>query len=105
VGHLKEIDHIALKVKNIKSAVSWYCKNLKAEVIEQYDDWAFLQFKNIKLALVMEGRHPPHIAIEVHSIEEVDSRGKGKLHRDGSYSAYVAGPDGNVVEYIFYGKK
>ena len=58
------IDHIALQVNDIKESVEYY-KDYGASVIHQDDTWAFLQFDNIKLALVIEDEHPYHIAFEV----------------------------------------
>ena len=48
-----KIDHIALQVNNINESVNYY-KEYGASVIHQDDTWAFLQFDNIKLALVIE---------------------------------------------------
>ena len=63
--------------------------------IYEDDTWAFLQFDNIKLALVTEDEHPYHIAFEVDEVE-------GKKHRDGSVSKYIEDPSGNKIELIKY---
>ena len=91
-----KIDHIALQVNDIKESVEYY-KNYGSRVLYQDDTWAFLEFDNIKLALVVEDEHPYHIAFEV---DEVD----GKTHRDGSVSKYIDDPSGNKIELIKYTK-
>ena len=52
-----KIDHIGIQVNNISESVDYY-KEYGSEVIYQDDTWAFLQFDNIKLALVLEDEHP-----------------------------------------------
>ena len=59
------------------------------------ESWGYLQFDNIKLALVLKDEHPPHIAFEVDEVE-------GKTHRDGSVSKYIDDPSGNKIELIEY---
>ena len=62
---------------------------------------AFLQFDNIKLALVTEDEHPYHIAFSVDEIEWEDHIME---HRDGSVSKYIEDPSGNKIEIIKYKK-
>ena len=93
------IDHIAIQVDNIKESVDFYCDEFNSSVIYQDDTWAFLQFDNIKLALVIQDEHPYHIAFEVDTMDD-DWPMKGKLHRDGSISKYVEDPSGNKIELI-----
>ena len=92
---MKSIDHIALQVDNIKESVAWYVVNYNCMILYCDDTWAFLQFDNIKLALVTEDEHPYHIAFEVDEVE-------GKKHRDGSVSKYIEDPSGNKIELIKY---
>ena len=92
---MKSIDHIALQVDDIRESVNWYVLKYGCEILHLDDTWAFLQFKNIKLALVTEDEHPYHIAFEVDEVE-------GKKHRDGSVSKYIEDPSGNKVELIKY---
>ena len=97
---MKNIDHIAIQVNNIKESVDYYVENFGCEIIHQDDTWAFLQFGNIKMALVVEDEHPYHIAFE---IDGMDGKGKNwKYHRDGSISRYIDDPSGNKVELIWY---
>ena len=100
---MTEIDHVALQVDSIEETVSWFLENTSCHIIEKYEDWAFLQFQNIKIALVTRGKHPPHIAIE-KDIDFVESAGVSKKHRDGTVSTYSKIPGKNVVEWIFYPK-
>ena len=99
---MKKIDHIALQVKEPRKAAEWYCEKFGAEPLYVDDTWAFIQFENIKLAFVIRGQHPPHIAFEVDDFSEDD---KVKGHRDGSESAYKRDPFGNIYELIKYPKK
>ena len=92
---MKSIDHIALQVNNIKESVAWYVVNYDCMILHCDDTWAFLQFDNIKLALVTEDEHPYHIAFEVNQVD-------GKKHRDGSTSKYIEDPSGNKIELIKY---
>ena len=93
-----KIDHIALQVNNINESVNYY-KEYGASVIHQDDTWAFLQFDNIKLALVIEDEHPYHIAFEVDMLPHTDNV---KKHRDGSISYYIKDPSDNTIEIIQY---
>ncbi len=100
---MKNIDHIALQVDNVKESVDWYVENYGCEILYSDDTWALLQFGNIKLALVVEDEHPFHIAFEIDGVE---GNGKNWLyHRDGSISRYVDDPSGNKIELIWYMEK
>ena len=91
------LHHIAIVVSDIAQAVDWYRSNLAPTVIYQDESWAMLRFANIDLALVLPGKHPPHLAVE-HS----DAAAYGPLtrHRDGSKSVYIKDPFGNVIEVM-----
>jgi catechol 2,3-dioxygenase-like lactoylglutathione lyase family enzyme len=94
---LDMIDHIAVPVEDIASAVAWYKSTFECEVTYQDDTWAFLKFGNIKLALVIPSQHPAHIAFVS---PEAEKFGVLKLHRDGTRSCYVKDPAGNPVEIL-----
>ena len=85
---MRKIDHIAIQVDDIRESVKWYRNKFKCEVIYEDDTWAFLQYENIKMALVVEDEHPYHIAFET------DDKGAlgGTLHRDGSISRLIKYP-------------
>ena len=99
---LDVIDHIAIRSKNVESLAEWYTNNFNAEIIYCDSTWAFLQFENIKLAIVNPSQHPAHIAFPVDSFLEKDVV---KKHRDGSSSCYKKDPDGNIYELIKYEEK
>ena len=91
------IHHIAIQVKNIQRAIEWYTKNFNVKVTYQDDTWAMLQFKNIKLALVIPEQHPAHIAIESREAEQFGVLTK---HRDGTQSVYSSDSEDNVIEVM-----
>ena len=92
---MKKIDHIAIVVDDIKESVAYYVDNYDCMILHCDESWGYLQFDNIKLALVLKDEHPPHIAFEVDEVE-------GKTHRDGSVSKYIDDPSGNKIELIEY---
>tara|TARA_B100000214_G_scaffold198084_1_gene143373 strand:+ start:539 stop:832 length:294 start_codon:yes stop_codon:yes gene_type:complete len=94
---MKKIDHVAIQVNDIDESVKFYVNRFGCEIIHQDDTWAFLQFENIKLALVIEDEHPYHIAFETGEwiFGAVE-------HRDGSVSRYDEDPSGNAIELIRY---
>ena len=94
---LDPIHHVAVAVRDVKEAVEWYRARFACKVSYQDDTWAMLDFANLKLALVVPGQHPPHIAF-VHP--EAEKFGALKTHRDGTRSCYVTDPAGNSVEIL-----
>ena len=103
---MNRIDHVAIQVDNIKETLNYFEKNFNCVVDSEYEDWAMISFENIKVALVMPGKHPPHIAFAVKDKSDLDNFGvKISDHRDGTSSCYVPMPSENWVEYVFYPKK
>ena len=96
---MDEIDHIAIQVKDIHKAVNWYMKNFNCNIIYEDDTWAFLEFKNTKIALVVNQQHPPHFAILDDKINQDKNTVK---HRDGSISKYIKDLYGNYIELLIY---
>lgn len=94
---LDAIDHVAISVKDIGVAVKWYTQEFNCAVDYQDETWAYLRFENIRLALVIPGQHPPHIALAVGNAGQY---GQLKTHRDGTKSVYVKDPAGNTVELV-----
>jgi catechol 2,3-dioxygenase-like lactoylglutathione lyase family enzyme len=94
---LDSIDHVAVAVQDVDSAVAWYKSKFRCTVDYQDKTWAFIRFNNVKLALVVPNQHPPHIAL-VSS--DAESFGTLKTHRDGTRSCYVKDPAGNSVEIM-----
>lgn len=94
---MDRIDHIAVPVRNIEASVEWYLKHFDCRVLYRDDTWAMLEFANIKLAMVVEDQHPPHVAfVSPRAAEWGELRG----HRDGTRSVYVDDPAGNAVEIV-----
>lgn len=96
VGGTLRIDHVAIQVEDPREAAAWYVDNFNADLLYVDDTWGFLQFENVKLALVVKTQHPAHFAFEVDELED------GKLHRDGSKSVYKKDPWGNIYELVKY---
>ncbi|MCG7895196.1 MAG: VOC family protein [Candidatus Thiodiazotropha taylori] len=94
---MDKIDHIAVQVEDVKSAVDWYCNQFDVEVTYQDETWAMLKFDNISLAIVVPGQHPPHFAVQNQQAEEY---GELTTHRDGTASIYINDPFGNAIEII-----
>jgi catechol 2,3-dioxygenase-like lactoylglutathione lyase family enzyme len=94
---LDSIHHVAVAVQDIGAAVEWYRKHFQCKVSYQDDTWAMLEFANLKMALVVPGQHPPHVAF-VHP--EAEKFGALRTHRDGTRSVYVRDPAGNPVEIL-----
>jgi catechol 2,3-dioxygenase-like lactoylglutathione lyase family enzyme len=91
------LDHVALEVLDIDRSVEWYRQRFNCDVIYQDSSWAMIQFGNIRLAFVLPGQHPPHIAFVRANAAEF---GKLKSHRDGTRSVYIEDYSGNVLEIM-----
>lgn len=91
------IHHVAIPVTDVAEAVAWYTGNFQCRLAYQDATWAFLEFANLRLALVIPSQHPAHIAF-VHP--EAERFGTLKAHRDGTRSCYVKDPAGNAVELL-----
>ena len=98
---LDQIDHIAIQVKNIKKSIDWYIKKFKCKKIYSDKTWALLEFKNIKIALVIKEEHPYHFAV---IDDKIDLDIEAKKHRDESISKYISDLDNNKIELIKYKK-
>lgn len=91
------IDHFAVSVRDVAEAVAWYSANFRCRVAYQDATWALLDFENTRLALVVPGQHPAHLAL---SSLRAASFGALVTHRDGTRSTYVEDPSGNSVEIM-----
>lgn len=96
-GALDRITHVAVSVRDIGQAVSWYTSTFRCTVTYQDATWAMLKFGNLELALVIPQQHPPHIAI---TSPDAGRFGELRTHRDGTRSTYVKDPDGNSIEIM-----
>ena len=91
------IDHVAIQVDDISVAVAWYTDNWDCDVEWADDSWAMLMFNNVRLALVLPGKHPPHFAFLDDCPEKA---GEPTVHRDGTSSVYIEDPWGNYLELL-----
>ena len=97
------IDHIAIRVDDLKEAEMWYLKHLKAEVTFRDDKYIRLKVANTNIALIHKMYYPyPHIGILVENQDELPEVGLRVKHRDGTIGVYVEDPFGNYLEYIWY---
>ena len=95
--NLDRIEHVAIAVADVPSAVEWYTANFRCAVAYQDATWALLDFDNLKLALVIPEQHPPHVAFASPRAEKF---GELTTRRDGTRSIYVRDPSGNSVEIM-----
>ena len=94
---LATIDHVAIQVDDVPAAVAWYQEHWDCEVEWSDVSWAMLKFANVRLALSLPDKHPPHIAFLDDSPENT---GMPTVHRDGTSSVYVRDPWGNNLELL-----
>ncbi len=94
---LDALDHVAVHVTSIAEAVDWYTRTFHCRVAYRDDTWALLEFANLRVALMAERRHPPHVGLFRPDAERF---GPLEPHRDGTASVYVTDPDGNAVEIL-----
>ncbi len=94
---LDHVHHVAIQVAEIAAATGWYRSHFACEVEYQDETWALLRMANIRLALVIPGEHPPHLAIATPHAGEF---GPLTRHRDGTQSCYIRDPGGNVLEML-----
>jgi catechol 2,3-dioxygenase-like lactoylglutathione lyase family enzyme len=91
------LDHVAIPVQEIASAVDWYTQTFRCRVKYQDATWALLGFNNVDVALVIPSQHPAHLGFQSPDAEKF---GELKTHRDGTRSCYVNDPSGNAVEIL-----
>lgn len=96
------IDHVAFVVPNITEAVEWYQSKLEIEILYQDETWAMLKVRDVKLALVLPGKHPPHFAIKSELSKFPCKESEIGKHRDNSSFYYLCDPYGNAIEWINY---
>ena len=94
---VKSFHHAAVSVDDVAVGVQWYTSTLSACVLYQDETWALLAVGDTRIALVIPGEHPPHLAFEWSGAEDF-----GPLvgHRDGTASLYIEDPFGNKIELM-----
>jgi extradiol dioxygenase family protein len=97
------IDHIAIKVKDLKVAEEWYLDHLDAQITFRDNKYIRLKVGNTNIALIDEAYYPhAHIGVLVGNQDELPEEGQRVEHRDGTIGVYVKDPFGNYIEYIWY---
>ncbi|MDQ1472786.1 MAG: hypothetical protein QOJ99_4266 [Bryobacterales bacterium] len=97
MNQFDRLDHVAIPVQEIASAVAWYTQTFRCKVKYQDATWALLAFNNVDVALVIPSQHPAHLGFMSPDAEKF---GQLKTHRDGTRSCYVNDPSGNAVEIL-----
>ena len=97
VPSLDSLHHVAISVKDVGEAVTWYRETFRCEIAYQDATWALLKFANVSLALVIPEQHPPHLGFVSPRAREY---GTLKRHRDGTESIYISDTSGNAVELL-----
>ncbi|MHC5066825.1 MAG: VOC family protein [Planctomycetota bacterium] len=94
---LDVMHHVALQVADIDGAVNWYSGRFQCQVEYQDSSWAMLRFANMRLALVLPGQHPSHVAL---LRKDASDFGTLSTHRDGTRYLHVSDPWGNSIEVL-----
>ena len=99
-----KVDHIAIKVSDLKIAEDWYIEHLNAEVTFRDKKYIRLKVDNTNIALIDEQYYPhAHVGFLVHDKKDLPiDKGEVVEHRDGTVGVYVKDPFGNYLEYIWY---
>ena len=66
------------------------------KIKHQDNTWALIGFKNIQIALVTPGQHPPHFAV----VDEQVATHRNKNSPGWNTLFYFEDPDKNVIEKI-----
>ena len=113
--NMKRLGHIAIRVKDIDRAKSFYV-GLGMKLIWDDTDWCYLEIGAEKdgLALLGPGYKAagPHFAFHFSDREEVEHihsqlkkngiyTGELHDHRDGTASFYLKDPEGNWLEMLY----
>ena len=102
-----EFDHVAQEVPDIAEAVEWQRRTVPGTtVLHQDPTWALVDSGGAKLAFVLPGQHPSHLAYRVDAAELERLAAEHNLeiatHRDATRSIYLQGPGSLATEIITY---
>ena len=115
IAKVQRLGHIAIRVKDIERAKSFYL-NLGMKIVWDDKDWCYLEAGPLKdgLALLGPGYKAagPHFAFHFTDREEVEQVhlqlkeegfkvGALHDHRDGTSSFYLKDPEGNWLEILY----
>ena len=113
---MKRLGHIAIRVKDVDRAKSFYL-SLGMRLVWDDQDWCYLETETGKdgLALLGPGYKAagPHFAFHFINREEVEQTrrkldeagvdvGEMHDHRDGTASFYLKDPEGNWLEMLYH---
>ena len=94
-------DHVGLPVADVPKAAR-SCEQLLGAEIESLDElFASITIGKLGLNLVLQGRHPVHIAWRLLRRPGPRFFARARRHRDGSYGMY-ASVEGLFVEFIWF---
>ena len=85
-----KFDHVAVYVKDIKTATEWYVENIGAEVLYLDDTWSFLKVSGSKIALTLKSQHPAHICFEITEKERVERLKKMTPEKNAPLAVFLA---------------
>ncbi|MDP2710398.1 MAG: VOC family protein [Solirubrobacteraceae bacterium] len=102
-----QFDHVAQQVPDIAAALAWWQRTVPdARVLYADDSWGLLEAGGARLAFVVAGQHPDHVAYKVSGpvLDRLAAEHgvAASRHRDGSRSFYLDAPGDHRVEVIAY---
>jgi hypothetical protein len=102
-----QFDHVAQQVPDIAEAVAWQLESVPgSRVLHQDPTWALVESAGVRLAFVLPGQHPAHVAFRVDEgeFERLAARHGAAIavHRDSTRSFYLRGPGSLQTEIISY---
>lgn len=102
-----EFDHVAQEVPDIAEAVAWQERTVPGtRVLHQDPTWALVESGGAKLAFVLPGQHPSHLAyrVDAAALERLAAENGVEIatHRDATRSIYLQGPGSLATELITY---
>lgn len=115
IVNVKRLGHVAVRVKDVERAKSFYIK-LGMKLVWDEQDWCYLEVGSGKDGLALLGptykAAGPHFAFHFSNKSEVETAHQqlmeagvqvGALHehRDGTSSFYLKDPEGNWLEMLF----
>jgi hypothetical protein len=99
---MDKIHHIAIQIPDISKGVDLYVNNFETKILHQDQIWAFLEFQNINLPLVIPDQHPPHMAFEK---DDAEIYGELTPHRNDAAFIYSKDPFSNNIEILKHNNK
>lgn len=102
-----QFDHVAQEVPDIAEAVEWQMRTIPGTVVLYQDPtWAMVDSRGARLAFVLPGEHPSHLAyrVDTDSLDALSAEHGVPIatHRDATRSIYLRGPGSLQTEIIAY---